>query len=75
MNNSYGVGLGFRCAKTAPAELDQQIRDAAVSAMVEMGRERFREAAQAVERGLAIDPKNVELLDLKESIGRSLERS
>lgn len=75
MNNSYGVGLGFRCAKTAPAELDQQIRDAAVSAMVEMGRERFREAAQAVDRGLAIDPKNVELLDLKESIGRSLERS
>ena len=31
LNNSYGVGLGFRCAKTAPPEIEQQIRDSYIS--------------------------------------------
>lgn len=75
MNNSYGVGLGFRCAKTAPSEIDQQIRDAYVAALVEMGRERFADAQQAVSRGLAIDPKNVELLELHQLIEQSMKRS
>jgi len=64
-NNSYGVGLGFRCAKTAPQEMEQRIRDTYISALSDMGRERFAEAEQAVTRGLALDPKNVELLDLR----------
>jgi formylglycine-generating enzyme required for sulfatase activity len=75
LNNSYGVGLGFRCAKAAPPEVDQQIRDAYVSALVEMGRERFSEARQAVDRGLAIDPKNVELLELRPLIEQSMKQS
>ena len=64
-NNSYGVGLGFRCAKTAPQEMEQRIRDTYISALSDMGRERFADAEQAVTRGLALDPKNVELLDLR----------
>jgi formylglycine-generating enzyme required for sulfatase activity len=75
LNNSYGVGLGFRCAKAAPPEIDQRIRDAYVSALVEMGRERFAEAQQAVEQGLIVDPKNVELLELLPLIERSMKRS
>jgi gamma-glutamyl hercynylcysteine S-oxide synthase len=59
LNNSYGVGLGFRCAKSAPPEIEQQIRDSYIAALVDMGRERFAEAQEAVGRGLAIDPKNV----------------
>ena len=74
-NNSYGVGLGFRCAKTAPPVIEQQIRDSYISALVEMGREKFADAQQAVARGLAIDPKNVELLELREVIEHSLKRS
>jgi gamma-glutamyl hercynylcysteine S-oxide synthase len=74
-NNSYGVGLGFRCAKTAPPQIEQQIRDSYISALVEMGREKFADAQQAVGRGLAIDPKNVELLELREMIEHSLKRS
>jgi formylglycine-generating enzyme required for sulfatase activity len=74
LNNSYGVGLGFRCAKTAPLEIDQRIREASTSVMVEMGRERFADAEQAVLRGLAIDPKNVELLELKSLIESSMKR-
>jgi len=75
LNNSYGVGLGFRCAMTAPPEIDQRIRDAHVSALVEMGREQFAKAQQAVEQGLAVDPKNVELLELRPLIERSTKKS
>lgn len=75
LNNSYGVGLGFRCAKTAPPEIDQQIWDAYITALVEMGRERFSYAQQAADRGLAIDPKNVELLELSPLIKQSMKKS
>jgi len=74
LNNSYGVGLGFRCAKTAPPEIEQQIRDSYISALVEMGRERFADAQQAVARGLAIDPKNIELLQLRSLIEQSMKK-
>src|SRR5512147_2598910 len=74
LNNSYGVGLGFRCAKTAPPEIEQQIRDSYIAALVEMGREKFADAQQAVARGLAIDPKNIELLELRPLIEQSMKR-
>jgi len=39
-----------------------------------MGRERFAEAQQAVARGLALDPVNLELLELRPLIEQSLKR-
>ena len=74
LNNSYGVGLGFRCAKTAPPDIQQRIRDTYISALVDMGRERFAEADQTVTRGLALDPKNVELLELRLLIQQSMKK-
>ena len=74
LNNSYGVGLGFRCAKIAPPDIEQRIRDTYISALVDMGRERFTEAADMVTRGLALDPKNVELLELRQLIQQSLKQ-
>ena len=74
LNNSYGVGLGFRCAQTAPSEIDQRIKEAAISTYVEMGRERFAEAKRAVARGLAFDPKHTELRELQELIEQSIKR-
>lgn len=74
LNNSYGVGLGFRCAKTAPSEIAQQIKEAAILTYVEMGRERFAEAKQAVTQGLALDPKNPELVELQHLIEQSMKR-
>jgi len=64
-NNSYGVGLGFRCARTAAPEIERHIRQAYSTALVEMGRKHFVEAREAVARGLAIDPKNADLLELQ----------
>jgi formylglycine-generating enzyme required for sulfatase activity len=74
LNNSYGVGLGFRCAKDAPPQVEQAIREAYISALVDMGRERFAEAGDAVIRGLALDPKNLELLELRELIEHSVKK-
>lgn len=74
LNNSYGVGLGFRCARTAPPEIEQRIKDAYIAALVEMGRERFADAQQAVARGLTLDPKNVELLELRSLIEQSTRK-
>jgi formylglycine-generating enzyme required for sulfatase activity len=74
LNNSYGVGLGFRCAKTAPPEIAQRVKEAAILTYVEMGRERFAEAQQALAQGLALDPKSTELLDLRQLIEQTLKR-
>jgi hypothetical protein len=74
LNNSYGVGLGFRCAKTAPPEIDHQIKEAAILAYIEMGRERFAEARQALAQGLAIDPKNPEIVELQHLTEQSMKR-
>ena len=74
LNNSYGVGLGFRCAKNAPPELEQKIRDTYIAALVDLGRERFAEADDTVTRGLALDPKNIELLELRLLIQQSVKQ-
>lgn len=74
LNNSYGVGLGFRCAKAAPLDIDQRIKQAAILVYIEMGRERFTEAQQALAQGLALDPKNRELLELRQLIEQSIKR-
>lgn len=65
LNNSYGIALGFRCARTAPPEIEQQVKHAYMTALMEMGREHFKEAQEAVARGLTIDPKNADLLELQ----------
>lgn len=67
-NNSYGVGLGFRCARTASPQLELQIRQAQTTALVEMGREHYAQAQEAIAGGLAIDPNNAELLELRSLI-------
>ena len=74
LNNSYGVGLGFRCAQQAPQQIEQQIRQASIEALVLMGKEQFEEARHSVARGLRIDPVNPELLDLDRLINKSLKR-
>jgi hypothetical protein len=59
---------------SAPADWEQRIRDSYITALVAMGRERFADAQQAVDRGLAMDPVNVELLQLRPLIEQSLKR-
>ncbi len=72
MNNSYGVGLGFRCAKTAPLTIDTSIREAYISTFVSMGAERFQEAKEHIERAIQLDPTNKELLEVRDLIQASM---
>jgi len=61
MNNSYGVGLGFRCAKSAPVTIENEVRALTVSAMKNMGIEKFDDAKKNLDQALKLDPTNQEL--------------
>jgi formylglycine-generating enzyme required for sulfatase activity len=74
MNNSYGVGLGFRCAKTAPREIEERIQEAYIGALVSMGKEQYEAAGQSVDRGLEVDRTNVLLRELDVLIKKSMRR-
>ncbi|HWC51150.1 MAG TPA: formylglycine-generating enzyme family protein [Nitrospira sp.] len=76
-NNSYGVGLGFRCAKSAPAISDEAMqagRDAFIGALVAMGAEKHADAMASIEKALATDPGNKEYLATRDLIKKSLKK-
>lgn len=77
-NNSYGVGLGFRCAKSLPVisdELRQEAREAFIQTLIFMGAEKYANALTMINKALAIDPDNQEYLATRELIHRAMKRS
>ena len=64
-NNSYGVGLGFRCAQTATAMSKQTTQYDFMHALISMGDEKWAEALESIERALKNDPENVEYMQTK----------
>lgn len=86
-NNSYGVGLGFRCAKSVGPRADgsksvsmpsipptMEARNAYMQALVSMGAEKHAEALAAIEKAIELDPKNREYKDVRELIKKNLNR-
>lgn len=76
-NNSYGVGLGFRCAMSAPIipdEAMQESRDAFIQALIAMGAEKHTDAIGSIEKALAIDPNNQEYLTMRDLIKKSMKK-
>jgi formylglycine-generating enzyme required for sulfatase activity len=76
-NNSYGVGLGFRCAKSVQTVSDDAVqtgRDAFIQALVAMGAEKNAEALAAIDKALASDPENKEYLATRELIQKSMKK-
>lgn len=76
-NNSYGVGLGFRCAKSAqavPDEALQESRNAFIHALVAMGAEKHGDAMASIEKALAADPTNQEYLATRELIKKNMTK-
>ena len=73
LNNSYGVGLGFRCAKSAPQKIIDQVRTATIESMKSMGQEKFQEAKQHLMKALRLDPKNKELLQIQTMLEHRLQ--
>jgi len=48
--------------------------EAVILTLIEMGRDRFAEAQQALAQGLALDPKKTELLELRQLVEQSMKR-
>ena len=64
-NNSYGVGLGFRCAKSASSGSIQATQYDFMHALISMGDEKWAEALESINRALKGDPKNTEYMQTK----------
>jgi formylglycine-generating enzyme required for sulfatase activity len=76
-NNSYGVGLGFRCAKSAEpssAETLQAGRESFIQALVAMGAEKYAEALVFIDKALATAPDNKEYLATRDLIMKNTKR-
>ncbi len=71
-NNSYGVGLGFRCAKNAPSSVNDGLRVAMIEAMKFMGLEKWKEASTHIMKALSFDPHNAELKQIQEIVNEKL---
>ncbi|WP_447970908.1 formylglycine-generating enzyme family protein [Nitrospira sp. M1] len=65
MNNSYGVGLGFRCAKAAPQSIVNDVRTLTIEAMKNIGIEKHEVAKKNLDQALQLDPTNEELKQMR----------
>ena len=73
-NNSYGVGLGFRCAKPASSLSIQATQYDFMHALISMGDEKWAEALKSIERALKGDPANAEYMDTKSLIMNEINK-
>ena len=76
-NNSYGVGLGFRCAKSVDQgslEGMQEGREAFIQALVAMGAEKNADALILIEKALSTDHDNKEYLATRDLIKKSMKK-
>jgi gamma-glutamyl hercynylcysteine S-oxide synthase len=65
MNNSYGVGLGFRCARDLESDPQMEARSFYMDALIQMGAEKYEKAHVSINNALKISIKNKEYLNLK----------
>ncbi len=72
-NNSYGVGLGFRCAKSSSSVDMQTVQYDFMQALISMGKEEWDDALKSIDRALEGDPENVEYRQTREIILKSMK--
>jgi len=73
MNNSYGVGLGFRCARSIEDDSILEARTFYMNALINMGAEKFPQAMKSIEKALIKDESNSEYMKLKVMIGKQIQ--
>jgi formylglycine-generating enzyme required for sulfatase activity len=73
-NNSYGVGLGFRCAQPASPMSIQSTQYDFMHALISMGDEKWNEALESINRALKGDPKNMEYMQTKTLIMNQINK-
>jgi len=72
MNNSYGVGLGFRCARTVEDTGMLQARTFYMDALINMGAEKYPQAMASIKKALNKDGSNAEYVQLKNMIQKQM---
>jgi formylglycine-generating enzyme required for sulfatase activity len=72
MNNSYGVGLGFRCARSVDSNKTLQARTYYMDALINMGAEKYSQAQKAILKALSLDSENSEYVNLKKMIEKQV---
>ena len=65
MNNSYGVGLGFRCARSVESDPEMQSRSFYMDALIQMGAQKYKKAMTSINQAIQEDPGNKEYKALK----------
>lgn len=74
MNNSYGIGLGFRCAMDYEPDEEKQARSFYMKALIHMGAEKYQMANESIELAIKSAPDNKEYQALKTMIEKRLAR-
>lgn len=72
MNNSYGVGLGFRCARDKEPESSLEARSYYMDALVQIGENKYQSAKESIENAINISPNNEEYISMKKLIEKTL---
>ncbi len=74
MNNSYGIGLGFRCAMDFEPDEQQRARSFYMKALIHMGAEKYQKAHKSIGMAIKSAPENKEYQALKTLIEKELSR-
>jgi formylglycine-generating enzyme required for sulfatase activity len=72
MNNSYGVGLGFRCARSVETDSVLEARTFYMNALIQMGAEKYPQAMEAIEKALSLESNNAEYVQMKKLIQKQI---
>lgn len=73
INNSYGVGLGFRCAQSLANDLEAEARSFYMKALILVGDEKYKKALSSITNALIGSPKNKEYRAFKLLIEKELK--
>lgn len=71
-NNSYGVGLGFRCALSPGNNLQAGVKSDFMHALISMGKEQWDDALKSIERAIKRNPENVEYRQTRDIIMKQI---
>ena len=72
INNSYGVGLGFRCAQSLANDLEAEARSFYMKSLILVGDEKYKKALSSITNALIGSPKNKEYRAFKILIEKEL---
>lgn len=72
MNNSYGVGLGFRCSRSLGNDSQMEARSLYMDALIQVGAEKYKKALVSIKNALKTSSKNKEYLTLKTMIEKKI---